>query len=330
MEIVLSERYTMKRVVTMGGGTGQYTLLSGLKTIPDIDITAIVTMADSGGSSGVLRTERGALPPGDVLQCLLALATVDDDIVDLFQHRFSSGGAMGAHTLGNIALTAAAEKNGSFLKGIKTAEKMLRPRGHVLPVTTDRVELCARLSDGASIRGEHRIDRREHAEDVRISDLWLEPSATANPDVLEAIAGADAIVAGPGDLFTSILPNVLVADVADALARAPGTLIFVVNTMTKQGETDEFGIADFVETFERHAQRRVDIIVYNTQTPAPDLLAKYEIEGSTLVSAKVNGHASDRSRDWEGRTIIPFPLLSAGSFARHDPIKLAHVIRALC
>ncbi|MDO8598840.1 MAG: YvcK family protein [bacterium] len=320
----------MKRIVTIGGGTGQFGLLSGLKAIPDIDITAVVTMADSGGSSGVLRTERGALPPGDVLRCLLALATADDDVVQLFQYRLADGGGVGGHTLGNLVLTGAAERKESFLGGIETVAKLLQPRGRVLPVTTDRVQLRARLEDGTVLQNEHDIDCPTDEARSRIVEVWLEPEAEPFPDVLDAFRSADAVVVGPGDLFTSIIPNVLVREVPDALRETPGQLVFVVNAMTKRGETDEYSARDFVLAFERYVGRAVNVVVCNTQAPDPDVLARYQREGANVVDAIVGNHTPVTSDcRWEDRRIVPFPLLADGPFARHDPMKLAHVIRAL-
>lgn len=317
----------MKRIVTIGGGTGQYTLLTGLKTIPNLDISAVVTMADSGGSSGVLRTERGALPPGDVLRCLLALATADENVIDLFAHRFVEGGGVGGHTIGNIILTGAAEQQGDFLGGIATVAKMLQPRGRVLPVTLDRVELCALLSDGSNIRGEHLIDRPRHDPALRIESVWLEPHARALPDVIEAMLGADAIIVGPGDLFTSIIPVALVDGVAEALRETRGHIVFIVNTMTKRGETNGFHIDQFVLAFEKAIGRTVHIILCNTRLPPEDILAKYEAEGAHWVQPDIGGVSAHHG--WGPREVVSFPLLADGPFARHDPIKLAHVIRAL-
>lgn len=312
----------MKHIVTIGGGTGQYALLTGLKTIPDLDITAVVTMADSGGSSGVLRTERGVLPPGDIIRCLLALATADDDVVELFHHRLTAGGGVGGHRIGNIVLTGAVEQRGDdFLAGIATISKILAVRGRVLPVTIGKTNLCARLADGTVLRGEHEIDRSDGNGRSRITEVWLEPAAAALAEVLEVIQNADAVVAGPGDLYTSIVPNVLIGGMPEALQALSGPLVFVVNAMTKRGETDGFHARSFLEVFERYIGRRVSAVICNTRPPASDIAEKYAHEGSEFVSP-VNG-------EWDSRAVIAFPLLTDGPLARHDPIKLAHVIRAL-
>ncbi|MBI4434578.1 YvcK family protein [Candidatus Uhrbacteria bacterium] len=312
----------MKHIVTIGGGTGQFALLTGLKTIPDLDITAVVTMADSGGSSGVLRTERGVLPPGDIIRCLLALATADDDVIGLFHHRLTAGGGVGGHRIGNIALTGAVEqRDNDFLAGVATISKVLAVRGRVLPVTIEKTNLCARLADGTPLRCEHEIDQTDGNGRARITEVWLEPAVTALAEVLEVVRGADAIVAGPGDLYTSIIPNVLVGGVSDALRALRGKLIFVVNAMTKRGETDGLHARGFLEIFERYAGRRVDAVICNTRPPAPDIAEKYAREGAEFVPP-TNG-------EWDDRAVIPFPLLTDGPLARHDPIKLAHVIRAL-
>lgn len=311
----------------MGGGTGQFAVLSGLKEISDVEVTAIVTMADSGGSSGVLRTERGVLPPGDILRCLLALATADEDTVALFGHRLAEGGGVGGHTFGNLAITSAAEQHeGNFLVGIETIAKVLQARGRVLPVTLSTVELHAQLSDGTEVHGEHEIDRGGWREGVRIERVWLEPTAPPLLEAVEAIRNADAIVVGPGDLYTSIIPNVLVDGIPLALRHAGCPIIFVVNAMTKRGETDGFCIGDFVETFERYVGLAVDAVIYNTRPPSDDLLDRYAREGARWVPASERADGGIRG---PRRIVVPFPLLSDGPLVRHDPVKLAHVIRAL-
>ncbi|MFH1430680.1 MAG: gluconeogenesis factor YvcK family protein [Candidatus Uhrbacteria bacterium] len=313
----------MKRIVTIGGGTGQYALLSGLKMIPDLDLTAVVTMADSGGSSGVLRTEREVLPPGDALRCSLALATADPNVIHLFGHRLTDGGGIGGHTIGNIVLTGATEQNGDdFLAGLQTIAKVLQVRGRVLPVTTDRVTLCVRLSDGSVVRGEHHIDHPEHDTSLRIQDIWLEPNASLREEVREAFRSADAIIAAPGDFYTSLLANIVVDGVPEAFESTLAKFIFVVNTMTKCGETDTFAVEDFVTVFEHYARRKVDVVVCNTEVPTQDVLEKYKREGAVPVPWSLVGEV-------DGRMYVPFPLLAEGMFARHDSIKLAHVIRAL-
>lgn len=312
----------MKRIVTIGGGTGQFALLSGLKTIPDLDITAVVTMADSGGSSGVLRTERGVLPPGDIIRCLLALATADDDVIGLFHHRLTAGGGVGGHRIGNIALTGAVEqRDNDFLAGVATISKVLAVRGRVLPVTIEKTDLCARLSDGSEIRGEHRIDHPEHDTRLPIADVWLDPKVTALAEVREAMLHADAVVAGPGDLYTSIVPNVLVGGIRETLRSMRAKLILIASAMTKRGETDGFTAREFAAAFERYTERNVDVVVCNTTRPEPDLLARYGQEGARFMRP-IDGN-------WNGREVVRFPLLGDGPFARHDPIKLAHVVRAL-
>lgn len=328
----------MKRIVTIGGGTGQYTLLSGLKAISDLEVSAIVTMADSGGSSGVLRTERGALPPGDVFRCLLALATAEEDVVRLFEHRFAQrqlesygASALDGHTIGNLALTAASEAlDGDFLRGIQVLSTILRPHGCVFPVTTERTTLCARLSDGAELRGEHHIDRPDRVDRARITKVWLDPEVQALHAAIDAIQHADAVVVGPGDLFTSIIPNVLVRGMAEAIAATLAPVIFVVNIMTKRGETDGFSCSDFVATFEQYANRRVDVILCNSQLPTHTLSERYIQEGARpVMPSPWDASAPDARGRWGNTRCVSFPLLAEGSFARHDPIKLAHVVRAL-
>lgn len=323
----------MKRMVTIGGGTGQYTLLSGLKTIPDLTLTAVVTTADSGGSSGALRSERGVLPPGDALRCLLALATADDDIIRLFGDRFTAGGWLGGHTLGNLALTAGAEHHGGdFLAGIRTLERVLAVRGRVLPVTQSRVELCGERVDGSVIRGEHRFTEWTGENDPpALVRVWLEPDAEPVSEVLEAIADAHAIVVGPGSLFTSIIPNFLVRGMPEAIRASTAQLIYVVNAMTDRHETCDFTAIEFVCAFEEYAHREADVVVCNTKLPPADVLERYLRDGARDVLPPLLDRREDHDAPctWGHRRIVPFPLLADGPLARHDSVKLAHVIRAL-
>lgn len=333
----------MKRIVTIGGGSGQYVLLSGLREVPSLDITAIVSTADSGGSSGVLRTERNALPVGDFRRCLAALATTEDEDLRFFfidEGRFGGDGALAQHPLMNLALVYGAENDpGQFLGALQRMERLLKVRGHVFPVTLAKVDLCAGFENGEIVRGEHLIDRGEHAGTGRITRLWLERRPDGKKDkkqikpfrtAISAIKHAEVVVMGPGDLFTSILPNVLVPDVAEALRATKAKIVFVTSIMTKRGETNEFDAVDFFTVFEEYVGRQVDHVVCNTATPSEKAVARYAAEGAEPVSTfRLFEPAIGRDVGiYGGRNLVSADLLfeEPSGFTRHHSEKLAHVV----
>ena len=236
-----------KRIVVIGGGTGSHTVLSGLKS-KNCDLTSVVAMSDDGGSSGRLRDELGQLPMGDVRQCLVALADDDSDsenLKRLFNYRFAAGKGLEGHSLGNLLLSALNEISGSADAAVREASRMLRIRGTVLPVTLSDSTLKAQLEDGSVIEGESCIDRRCGNAHSPISRVYLEPAAVAYSPVLDAIARADAVVIGPGDIYTSVLPNFLVEGVAEAVRESPATKIHVCNLMTKPGRATGLALRIF-------------------------------------------------------------------------------------
>ena len=231
-----------KKIVVVGGGTGNHTTLTGLRS-RDCDVTAIVAMTDSGGSSGRLREEMGHLPPGDLRRCLMALASdsAESNLMRrLFDYRFSTGDGLSGHSFGNLLLAALTEVTGDTITAIDEAARILGIRGTVLPVTLTRSTLCARLVDGSELIGESAIDLRSNNLDVAIDYIYLDPKAYVYPPVLDAIAEADAIVLGPGDIYTSVLPNLLVEDVAQAINDSDAIKIHVCNLMTKPNESAGF------------------------------------------------------------------------------------------
>src|SRR5688572_17972625 len=217
----------MKSVVTIGGGTGQFTLLSGLKKFP-VNLTAIVNMADDGGSTGVLRDELGVLPPGDVRQCLVALSEAPEELRDLFNYRFDEGSLKG-HSFGNLFLSAVQKKTNNFGEAIRIAGDILRIKGQVIPITLDNVRLAISWSDGTTVQGEGRIDIMHFVKEKGLPRLYLEPKAVINPAAERAIANADAIIIAPGDLYTSLGPLLIVQGVAEALLASNATKIYVSN-----------------------------------------------------------------------------------------------------
>ncbi len=303
------------RVVCIGGGTGLSTLLRGIKKY--CDPSAIVTMADSGGHSGRLRDELGVLPPGDVRACLVALA--DDDkarlLRDLFQYRFMNGSYSGAN-VGNLLLAALNDILGDFNKAVDAAHRLLDLRGHVVPVTLAATDLLAELEDGTILFGEKAIDLPRHNGHVRIKRVWLQPKVKANKLALRTIQRADVIVLGPGDLYTSLLPNLYVAGIASAIAQSSAQLIYVANIMTKHGETDGFAVEDYVSVLEGALGRTLDRVVYNTERMPYGILRRYRKEKASPVVLR-----KDRA-GWYGGQVLSV----AGGLARHDSDKLAAVL----
>ncbi len=309
----------MKKIVVIGGGTGNFAVLSGLKKYP-CQLTAVVSMSDSGGHSGKLRDELGVLPPGDVRACLVALA--DDHkagmVRDLFNYRFQSGSQSGA-SIGNLLLTALSDLLGGFDKGVKAAHQLLDIKGHVVPVTLQRTDLLAELEDGTILYGEMAIDLPRENGHLKIKRIWLQPKVDANENALKAIVEADAIIFGPGDLYTSIMPNLCVNGMVEAIRKSKAKLIGNVNIMTKHGETDGFGVDDFVMTLEGALPRKLNYVIYNNKKIPPTLLRKYKKQNALPVRARL------KKANWIGTDI----LSTAGDLARHDPDKLAKTLFSL-
>lgn len=272
-------------VVTIGGGTGSFTLLRAFKDYFD-NLTAIVNMADSGGSTGQLRDELGALPPGDVRQCLVALSE-SPKIRDLFSYRFEEGSLSG-HSFGNLFITALEKMTGSFVEAIATASEVLRVKGSVIPATLDSVQLKMAWPDKQIVlSGEKTIDTEVFAHDPRTATLSLEPTVAANPIAIEAIMQADIVVLAPGDLYTSLGPVLVAGGIKQALEKTPAKIVYTCNLVTKPGQTDGFLIHDFADEIERFIGSPVlDYVLYNTKTPATKLLTNYTRAGELLVPSE--------------------------------------------
>ncbi len=329
-----------KRVVVVGGGTGTHTVLSGLKQYTDeLSLAAIVSMADSGGSTGRLRDEFGQLPAGDVRNALTALAAAGSGsaalVRQLFLYRFSRGEGLSGHNFGNLFLTALTDILGSEVAAIEAASQILRIDGTVIPVTVDNAHVKAVYADGVVMVGEHDIDewRDPSRRAVRITELSLTPEATLYEKAATALREADLIVLGPGDLYTSVLVNCVVAGFREALKEAPGKLVYVCNLMSKAGQTIGLNAAEHLSEVVRYAGRQPDVMICN-ETPLPEaLVAKYEEEGDHPVMNNYYGET--------GTTVVTAPLLGeeeiktvAGdtvrrSLIRHDAQKLAAVLRRL-
>jgi len=321
---------TKKKVVVIGGGTGTFMVLTGLKKYP-LELTAIVTMADDGGSTGRLRDEFGVLPPGDLRQCLVALSDADLVMRDLFNHRYQSGGLSG-HSFGNIFISTLEKVTGSLDHALDVAGKVLNIRGRVIPVTLSKVRLVTKLKNGKVLEGESAITNYQLVSRFGIEEMNLKPKAVANPKALRAIAEADLIVVGPGNLYASLVPNFLVRGVGAAFAKSKAKKIYIASLMNKHGHTDDFVISDYVNIFESHIGKKgvFDSVIYNTKMPAQKLLRTYADEGSPVVCSD-----KCRKRDFAlvGANLLADTLAKTSkkdivyrTLIRHDPDKLAKII----
>ncbi|MBM3310242.1 MAG: YvcK family protein [Candidatus Aminicenantes bacterium] len=306
------------KIVVIGGGTGSYNVLRGLKAF-DVDMTAVVSMMDSGGSTGRLRDEFGFLPPGDLRRCLVALSTDDGLLRTLFEYRFNKGQGLNGHSFGNLFLTVLRDLTGSDASAIREAAKILHVQGQVLPVTLTNCQLGAILENGQVVVGETNISVPKHDHQLRIKKLFIVPRASIFKEAEKAILEADKVVIGPGDLYTSLLPNIIVRGVKPALARSKAKKIYVCNIMTKKGETTGFAAGDFIRELERYLGRGViGAVVCNDRRPPAPLLRRYAAEGSEFVEP-----AQDDKR------VRKADVLGGRDLARHDPEKLAKVLMSL-
>lgn len=311
------------KIVVIGGGTGIHNLLRGLKKYTS-DIVAVVTMMDSGGSSGILRDEFGQLPPGDVRQALVALSPTDRSSLvlrQLFNYRFSKGEGLEGHSFGNLFLTALTDITGGTDKAIEEAGKILGIKGRVLPVTLTHSHLAAKLIDGTDIVGETNIDVRKEKPDVKIDYVYLDPKAYAYKPVLDEIASADVIVMGPGDLYTSIVPNLLVDGVAEAINFSKAKKVYICNLMTKHGESDGFSASSFVKEIRSYLEGgKLDFVVVNSGILPEKIVQRYTMEKAAPVETDID-EVKKLSRN-----VIYKPIATAGTLLRHDTGKIARIV----
>jgi uncharacterized cofD-like protein len=330
---------SIKRIVVIGGGTGTFTVLQALRDTP-CALTAIVATADNGGSTGVLRDELGVLPPGDLRQALVALAPDGTHLRELLSYRFTDGGLAG-HNAGNILLSALEKVTGSSDAAVTELGRILAIRGRVLPVTKELVQLNAQELDGNIVRGQHNIDEFMWSNRGHLQRFWLEPAtASLHPEAKQAISQADLVVIAPGSYFTSLIPNLLVRGMAEALQKTRARVVTISNLMTEKGQAELFSVQDYVELLEQYAGSKViDYVLYNTKLPPAALLERYRQErerqpvrvdvkkrrglsyrllGANLLATKVahSGVAGD-------------PLAKERTLIRHDPAKLARALLAL-
>lgn len=305
------------KVVAVGGGTGLSALLSGLKEYTS-NITAIVTVADDGGSSGRLRQQFDMLPPGDIRNCLVALADASTLMRDLFQFRFESGSELAGHNFGNLFITVMTRLTGDFEKAIKETSKVLALRGRVIPSTLDNVVLVAEHRDGSTTVGENKIPKTR-LPIKRVSLAPAQPQAT--PEAIKAIEEAQLIVLGPGSLYTSIIPNLLIKEITDAIVASGAVKVYVCNAMTQPGETDGFKASNHIKALVEHSHSRiVDYCVLNIKEITNPVLCRYAKENSSPV---VN---DTKNIENMGYRVIEDDIVIADDVIRHDSIKLAKVI----
>ena len=307
------------KVVAVGGGTGLSMLLRGIKNITN-NITAVVTVGDDGGSSGRLREEMGVLPPGDIRNCIAALADDEDLVTKLFQYRFKAGEGLEGHSFGNLFLTALCSITGDMVRAVKESSNVLSIRGRVLPSTLDDMKLVAEMEDGRVIHGESNIPEAHG----KIKRLYTDPQdCKALEDVITAIKEAELIILGPGSLYTSVIPNLLIKEISNEIALSNAKKIYVCNIMTQPGETDEYSVSDHLNALLKHAQSRkiVDTVLVNDFLP-PNLAQKYQMSGSYPVKLDTENVKK------LGINIFPKKLIedSKEGLVRHSSNRVARAI----
>jgi uncharacterized cofD-like protein len=329
MKNVTQQRAPGVRVVAIGGGTGLSMLLRGLKHYvarrrqetdrhPIGDLAAIVTVTDDGGSSGRLRREYSVLPPGDIRNCMVALSQDEALLGRLFQYRFQEGRGLRGHSFGNLFLTALSHVTGDFAEAVRVSGEVLAIRGRIFPATLENVSLEAVMSDGKTVSGETRIAK----SGKKIRRLRLQPRRVRPlPEALEAIKQADLILIGPGSLYTSILPNLLVSGVAEAIEASSATRVYVANLMTQPGETEGYSLGDHVRTIYEHTRRKIfDWVVASNQIVSPEVARRYSVRGAEPV--RVDTGELQRI----GVRCLFDNLLEEHGVVRHDAARLSKLL----
>lgn len=326
----------MKKIVTIGGGTGSFMLLSGLRKYP-VALSAVVSMTDDGGSTGVLRDELGVLPPGDVRQCLAALSDSPEIFRKLINYRFEEGGLAG-HSFGNLFLSALEKVTGNFSEAVREASRILNVKGEVIPVIMSDTNLFLELKNGKLLRGENEVNQNMKVEQIGVNRIFLDPKPRANPLAVERLLEADLIIIGPGNHYCSVIPNLLVPGIPEAIRESQAKVVYNGNLVSKRWHTDEFTLEDYVEAIDRLlGGSRIDYATYNTRLPSEDLLMKYAHE------SVLTGRRSDRRMIGDRCTVIEGDFLDARpvkysradkiaatrAFIRHDTEKLSRVLMTL-
>lgn len=309
-----------KNVVVIGGGTGLAAVLRGLKK-KNFNLTTIVTVADDGGSSGKLRDELDMLPPGDIRNVLVALADTEPTLERLLQHRFSKGEGLAGHNVGNLLIAAMQEITGDFVLAIKELSKVLAVKGEVLPATLQKVVLSAEFEDGTVITGESKIPNIGK----KIKRVFIEPNDVLPLDeAIDAVNSADAILLGPGSLYTSIIPNLLVQELKKAIMDSKAKKIYICNLMTQPGETDNYSAMDHVKAIEEHVgEKFIEYIILNNNNIPNDIVEKYRLMGAVQVK---NDEEQIRNN---GYNVIIDDLIYYNNYLRHDAEKIADIVLSI-
>lgn len=321
------------KIVVIGGGTGSFTVLSGLRKCAS-NLTALVSMADDGGSTGNLRDQLGVLPPGDVRQCLVALSEASQELRDLFNYRFEDGEFAG-HSFGNLFLSAVEKQTNNFNDAVRMAGDILRITGRVLPITLDNVRLAIAWKDGTVVHGERHIDIMHFVKEKGKPSLYLEPQARINPEADRAIREADMVVVAPGDLYTSLGALFVVHGVGEALAASKAKKVYACNLVAKPGQTNGFTVSDHAAEIERFAGSPfLDYVFYNTAWPSEQSMLAYKKVGELPVEIDA-GRLASMHYQAIGKPLIAAqqaqpkkgdPLAAHRSYIRHDPDKLARTL----
>lgn len=307
-------------VSVIGGGTGSFSVLSGLGPYERLRVNSIVTMMDSGGDSGRLRDEFGMLPPGDVRRCLVALSEESKLLRDLFSFRFVNA-PLENRSFGNLFLLALTKMLGSEKEAVEAISRILKIRGRVIPVTWNHSHLYAELADGKIVAGEANISVPEHDAKIPIARVYLDPQADANPEAVEAILESDFVVFAPGDLFTSTIPNLLVNGIPEAIRQTRAPVIYVLNLMTKHGETDDYSASQHVAQIIRYAGRVPDAVLVHQGTVPAEMALKYEEEKARQVRIDI----ADLNR-LGVKLVKAGDVMSATSLVRHDSARTAKAL----
>ena len=318
-----------KKVVAIGGGMGTYAVLTGLKTYP-VELSAVISMCDSGGSTGKLRKELDILPPGDVRRAIMALSDLPfarKTLEDVFDFRFTDGKSLAGHSVGNILLAALVQITGSMDRAIDEAARIFNLSGSVYPVTLGKSNLVATLTDGTRVYGESKIDMRNFKLKYPIKKVYLTPKVNIFDKAAKAIEKADLIVLGPGDLYTSIVPTLLVQGMNEALCKSNAKLVYVVNLLTKRGETDDFSASDFLAVIRDYlgdaSEKISHVVVHRNRVKTKNKMAKwYKKYGSKLV-------VNDLSGKKQSTKVITGDFMDTTTLYRHDSSKLAKTLMSL-
>lgn len=324
----------MKNIVVIGGGTGSFVVLSGLKKIKNVNLTAIVPSTDDGGSTGRLKDEFGQLPVGDVRQCLVALAENEEEqylLRQLFNYRFDKGeSGLKGHNFGNLLLTALTEIYENELSAIKKAQKLLNIQGNVYPATLQHCKLIAEYENGEILEGEHNIDEPGYPHDgrLRISKLYTDKSVKTYNRVQEAIDSADLVILGPGDLYTSVCANLVVRGIPKALKKSSAKKMYISNLMTKFGQTFGYNLSDHVHEIENYSQTKMDYVLHNDNNLPNDILKRYELQNDYPVENDMEDETRVITTNLlaSEEVVTPQGDVLQRSLIRHDPDRIAEEV----